>query len=568
MFTGGLDRLEEIVHVVNESRSNQIIVWAFCGFIAIWGGAWAARISLNRAGQGNGRGGSLGKANAAADDAPSPVEAEAARLAQEAGVAIASLVAGISEFRAAAIPETDIVNRVRGAADELAKLRASLAPDAGGWPGLASIRAQTLAFIDGGDFGAASAALERGFEAIATDAGDRRRDKAEIYAAAATIDHLRLDYCAAAEKYAAALALVEASGGEGFDGKAAWRFCMDEAREYFADGCEFGHWASFPKAIECCQRALGLICRTETPRDWAVTQFHLGNALLASCTCDNDADRLEQAVDAYLAALEEWTSEGAPMEWASAQNNLGDALRSLGEGEGGLERLSPAVDAYRAALQQWTPDGDPALWAMAQANLGDALSVIGLRSGDKAPLRDAIAAYQAALEATSREAAPLDWAMMQNNLGNALEALGEQEGGADRIGEAIAAYKAALEERTRDRAPSAFATTANNLGNALLALGERGGGEKILEEAAGAYRAALEERSKEGAPLEAAKIQINLAYALGAIWNRTQRPRMLEEAIAMLDAAIAAFKEAGERQPLPDAGLARQAFVSALNRAA
>ena len=40
--------------------------------------------------------------------------------------------------------------------------------------------------------------------------------------------------------------------------------------------------------------------------------------------------RLEEAVAAYRAALEERTRERVPLDWATTQNNLGAALAMLG----------------------------------------------------------------------------------------------------------------------------------------------------------------------------------------------------------------------------------------------
>ena len=57
--------------------------------------------------------------------------------------------------------------------------------------------------------------------------------------------------------------------------------------------------------------------------------------------------RLEEAVAAYRAALEEWTRERVPLDWAMTQNNLGNALSSArragerdGAARGGGRRLS------------------------------------------------------------------------------------------------------------------------------------------------------------------------------------------------------------------------------------
>jgi hypothetical protein len=80
--------------------------------------------------------------------------------------------------------------------------------------------------------------------------------------------------------------------------------------------------------------------------------------------------RLEQAVAAYRAALEERTRDRVPLQWAGTQNNLGTALATLGERESGTARLEEAVAAYRAALEERTRDRVPLQWAGTQMNLG------------------------------------------------------------------------------------------------------------------------------------------------------------------------------------------------------
>ncbi len=69
--------------------------------------------------------------------------------------------------------------------------------------------------------------------------------------------------------------------------------------------------------------------------------------------------RLEEAVAAYRAALEERTRERVPLDWATTQNNLGNALSTLGERESGTARLEEAVAAYRAALEERTRERVP-----------------------------------------------------------------------------------------------------------------------------------------------------------------------------------------------------------------
>jgi hypothetical protein len=44
---------------------------------------------------------------------------------------------------------------------------------------------------------------------------------------------------------------------------------------------------------------------------------------------ESGRSRLEEAVAAFRAALEEITRERAPLQWALTQNNLGNALDAL-----------------------------------------------------------------------------------------------------------------------------------------------------------------------------------------------------------------------------------------------
>jgi tetratricopeptide (TPR) repeat protein len=102
------------------------------------------------------------------------------------------------------------------------------------------------------------------------------------------------------------------------------------------------------------------------------------------------------------------------------QNNLGLALLWLGQRESGTVRLEQAVAAFQAALQERTRRRVPLDWATTQRNLGGALSELGDRQSGTARLDQAIEAYRAALKEGTRELVPLDWAETQNGLGSVL----------------------------------------------------------------------------------------------------------------------------------------------------
>lgn len=83
-----------------------------------------------------------------------------------------------------------------------------------------------------------------------------------------------------------------------------------------------------------------------------MTQNNLGAARSSLGERESGTARLQEAVAAYRAALEERTRDRVPLQWALTQNNLGNALRTLGEGERGTALLEEAVAAYRAALEE------------------------------------------------------------------------------------------------------------------------------------------------------------------------------------------------------------------------
>ena len=116
------------------------------------------------------------------------------------------------------------------------------------------------------------------------------------------------------------------------------------------------------------------------------------------------------------------------------QNNLGNALWRLGERESGTARLEEAVAAYRAALEEMDARAGAArLGDDAERTSATRSRTLGERESGTARLEEAVAAYRAALEEWTRERVPLDWAMTQNeSRQRALEAgrAGERDGAA------------------------------------------------------------------------------------------------------------------------------------------
>ncbi len=86
-----------------------------------------------------------------------------------------------------------------------------------------------------------------------------------------------------------------------------------------------------------------------------------------------------------------------PLNWATAHNNLGAALRTLGERESGILRLEEAVAAYRAALEERTRDRVPLDWAGTRFNMSIVLELLAERGRDRTALEEAVACVRDAV---------------------------------------------------------------------------------------------------------------------------------------------------------------------------
>jgi tetratricopeptide (TPR) repeat protein len=191
------------------------------------------------------------------------------------------------------------------------------------------------------------------------------------------------------------------------------------------------------------------------------------NLALAKQQCDQGdiGAQIQCAIDLYLGTLRLQTANSP--DWAMTQNNLGAAWRDKRTGDK-EENIDNAIEAYTAALSVRTHDRFPADWAMTQNNLG--LAWWDKPTGDKGENIDkAIEAYTAALTVYTRDRFSAEWATTQINLGNAWRNKPTRDKG-ENIDKAIEAYGAALTVFTRDRFSAEWATTQNNLG---LAWGDK-----------------------------------------------------------------------------------------------
>ena len=224
--------------------------------------------------------------------------------------------------------------------------------------------------------------------------------------------------------------------------------------------------------------ALALVPKSDDDGVWAITQNNLGITLSEQAVRSEPQKArtlLQEAADAYRAALTVHTRERLPQDWAMTQNNLGttlqeQALRS--EPQEARTLLQEAAEAYRAALTVHTRERLPQPWATTQYNLWAALLEHALRSEPQEArtlLQEAAEAYRAALTVRTRERLPQNWAATQNNLAITLQeqalrsepqeartllsaAIDAHDGAAEVYTPQTNPHNAAIVQRGRDRA--------------------------------------------------------------------------------------------------------------------
>src|SRR4051794_41093381 len=205
--------------------------------------------------------------------------------------------------------------------------------------------ARARALVDVGKSGLAQAALRKAAEDMRHEEEERR----ERYVAGITVLYIRERDIALAtyDGEAAATAIFSlAEAIHGTNTVIATRLLNSEAEMLYEYGRDRGSNVHLIALIAVRRK---LLDAASSDDERGVANGNLGTALWTLGERESGTARLEEAVAAYRAALEEWTRERVPLNWAMTQNNLGNALSTLGDRESGTGRIEEGVTAYRPA---------------------------------------------------------------------------------------------------------------------------------------------------------------------------------------------------------------------------
>lgn len=177
---------------------------------------------------------------------------------------------------------------------------------------------------------------------------------------------------------------------------------------------------SLDEAILAYRAALGARDREDVRVDWAQTQSALGLALYQRAQADESEaglENLREAVSCQRAALDVLAKDRRPRDRAVAQSSLGDALNELGQRTNDPAPRTEAIDAYFEALDATDRSGDPVMWGGLQQTIGDVCRLVA--SSDDASdenvemIQLALDCFDAAREVFTREVDEDRWAHLQ-----------------------------------------------------------------------------------------------------------------------------------------------------------
>jgi len=237
-----------------------------------------------------------------------------------------------------------------------------------------------------------------------------------------------------------------------------------------------------------------------------------GHALAYLCAVDPTGPWIQQAVEAYRAALLRSQPDYRGIDEAQIHKHLGMLLAAQSERTGDPAWIELAVAEFKSAIECLVPARYPQEWAGLQNRLGLALYKLDMMTGSSDLLKEALVALQSALQVFTRHEAPDRWADVMHNLAQVLQVYGDHMKSTDVLERAIETARASLELRPLARVPLAWAASMNTLGTALFMLAKHSKGKVSLDEATETINGALEVYRQIGATRLAEVTEKNLVH--------------------------------------------------------
>ncbi len=269
--------------------------------------------------------------------------------------------------------------------------------------------------------------------------------------------------------------------------------------------------------------------KAEHPELWAWLQHQLGRALLASLSLDRSRN-IEEAIEAFSAALSIRSREGTPEAWAESVTLRAEAFRTRWKGEP-TQNVQMAIESLRIALETREKLGDPNPWAETAHYLGLALSQ---SEGRREEHLEAVDLLEHVVDLRQEKAHPLELADSLRALAKAHLKLASHA--ASHAETAIQLFDQSREITPPDRFPLEWARTTSSLAHAFFRRAE--GDEMVNTKTSLAlYERAVERLSPDEAPLDRAmnRLQSGLVRYLSPAENLDAAVTDFESCLGILN---------------------------------
>jgi tetratricopeptide (TPR) repeat protein len=228
------------------------------------------------------------------------------------------------------------------------------------------------------------------------------------------------------------------------------------------------------QAVTAYKNGLKEITHERDPIGWAHANNSLGTALVSLGWKDRYIRRVirfSHAVSTHRKALLVFERDRFPREWAGTQFLLGEALFASSQTETNNHSLNLSIIAYRLAMEAGITKKDRSESAI---RLSVALIKLGHRTKNKKYLEDAVTTLRKMIfiKTKTDENSPLTDYWLQYNLGEALTSLGQMKQSPIEINQGMLALRIALNGFTKLNAQALIKTTKSAIRHTQTLLNE------------------------------------------------------------------------------------------------
>ncbi len=286
----------------------------------------------------------------------------------------------------------------------------------------------------------------------------------------------------------------------------------------------------------------------------ATAEHFVGTELMELATADDDLTLAAEAAAAFRSALTSSAEKSADFDPANTWNELGRALQMVEAGKGDVETLQQALEAFQAAIKGFDAAGNKSSWAISAGNAAIVEMSLGYASSEGADhFVRAADLFAQALPEVEKGNDRLSMTQARFNLARAIHARSTRQGDVAGLGEAASLYRQSLAGWAQgDSERADWALNQNLLGEALQELATRDPAQMAaLVEAAAAFDAAATVYPRETAPLEFAQMRNASGFARVLMAEQSRRPADFRLAVADARQALSAQVESGDPGNLP-----------------